>query len=513
MNTRYFILALCIPLAFISCKKDAVTSDDALVLIPQNAATVMRVDIPSLMEKADFEAIKKTDMYRKSVEDAREESPAFAKVLEDPAASGVDFTKMGYLFFTANPEKESETFNGFLVSLKDAKKLEALVKTEGDVNAKSSFKYVLGEDDKIVAWTDEVALFGNSNDFINLVDEAGKIFQTKAAESVAENKDLQKAFAESHDLSLWFNSNPLAGSSELQMGTSMAEIDPEALKDNYVHGYMDFLDGRIEGTANLFLQKKLTKDFDKLFNDKVSSDFSKYVPGDHLAMLLTGAVNIRGIDEVLSARSQSKGFLEFSLKEYGLTTKDIRETFGGDIVFAAVGQEESDKKVGMFATNILDQKKLQLFLDLGVARDMLEKERDNQYQVKQVNLGKENAFFHITMDDGAPRLLVKDGLLFVCSDEHWMYYLENGGFPKEERLKGELLDKSAGHLFSLYFDANGLKSVDKSVGDYSMKDFQLQAGRDQVNLLIRMNDEKTNALKALFEGAAKQYEAEKKEVQ
>lgn len=507
MSTRYFLSTLLLLLSIMACKKDAVTSDDALSLVPMNSAGVLRVDIPSLMKKADFEALRKTEMYKQSVEDAREKNPSLAKALEDPAESGIDLEKMGYLFFHVNPENTRETFNGFLLSLADSKKLEALAKTEGEVVSKGKFRYILSEEDNILAWTDDVALFGFSDDLINLVDQAGLIFETKPSESVAANKDLQKALADSHDLSLWLNSNPFSESPDLQMGMSMAEVDAEALKDNYIHGYLDFLEGRIEGTADLFLQTKLTKDLNRLFNDKVGSGFAKYVPAENLDVFLAAAINIKGIDEVLSARSQSKGFLEFSLKEFGLTTKDFRETFGGDVIVAAVGQEESDKRVGVFATNILDEKKLQLFLDLGVERGSLEKERANQYKVKEVSMGRSDGFFHITMDDGAPRLLVKDGYLFLCGDENWLYNLENGGFPNAQRLKGEQLNSSTNHLFYAYFDANALRAFNKGPGDYSVKDLEINASREQVKVLVHMNQEKMNALKAMFEGAAKKYEA------
>lgn len=508
MKTPHIIIALLLAITFVSCKKDTLTTDDALRLIPQSAVTIVRLDIPAMMKKADFEAIRNTAMYREEVEKAREENPALARAMENPEESGIDLGKMGYVFFQANPENTRETFNGLLVSLSDSKKLEELAKAEGDVSSKGQFRYVVGDDDRIIAWTKEAALFGNSNDFINLVDKAEKIFQTKPGESVIQDRDLQKAFAENHDLTLWFNSNPISGSPDVNMGISMAELDAEAMKDNYIHGHMDFLDGRIEGTADLFLQPKLTKDLYKLFNDEVGSDFAKYVPADHLAVLVTGALSVRGIDEVLSARSQSRGFLEFTLKEYGITMKDIRETFGGDVVVAAVGQEGSDKHVGLLATNILDDKKLQLFLDIAVEKGSLEKERENQYKLVNARFGGDSTFFTVTMDDGAPRLLVKDGFLFVCGDENWLHKLETGGFDASEQLKGDILKKSGNHVFSLYLDSDGLRSFNKKAGEYSMKDMQMQASKEKVDLLIRMKDGKMNALKALFLEAEREYERE-----
>ncbi|MBK7407449.1 MAG: hypothetical protein IPJ40_04780 [Saprospirales bacterium] len=202
------------------------------------------------------------------------------------------------------------------------------------------------------------------------------------------------------------------------------------------------------------------------------------------------------------------------MKEYGLTTKDIRETFGGDIALAAVGQEDSDKKVGLFATNILDMKKLDMILALAMEKDLLEKERDNQYKVKAIQLGNSGGnLFKITFDDGAPRLLVKDNILFVCGDESWIEKLESGGFAKAERLKGDLLEKSTKNLFYGFFNANALRAMNKEFDDASVKDVDIQVSRKRAELNVRMNEEKMNALKAMFMGAERRFEEDRREIQ
>ncbi len=330
-------------------------------------------------------------------------------------------------------------------------------------------------------------------------------------DAIVNNKDLQKAMAEAHDMSLWFSSTPFSESPDVQMGLSMAELDQDALKDNYVHGYMDFLPGKIEGKARLFLQPKLSKDLDKLFNDKVSTDFSKYIPNDQVSMLLVNAINIKGIDEVLSARSQSKGFLDFSLKQYDLSVKDFREAFGGDIALAAVGQEGSDRRIGMFATKVLDKKVAQKFIDKAMEGGALEKEPGDVYKLTGNFSGTGN--FSVTFDDNSPRLLIRDDILFITGDEMWIEKIQAGGFPRGERIKGERADRLNDHLFYAFFDGKGLVSFNKESADLSVKDTEIKATRGEVSMTVRMNDEKTNALKAMFESAERKYEEERREIQ
>lgn len=512
MNIRILALFALAALFLSSCKKDLATADDALRIIPATAASVVRIDIPALMEKSDYETFRKTEMYRDALEEARSENPALARVMEDPAASGVDLEQMAYLFMDVNPEKTNEIFNGMLVMLADPRKFEELVGTVGAVTSKGAFRYLLHDNDKIIAWNEEFALYGYSDAFINLVDKAEAVFSTVPEESVVQHKDLRKAMAETHDMSLWFSSTPLAGSPELGMGLSIAEIDEEALKDNFVHGYLDFLDGAIEGKARLFIQAKLAKDLNKLFNDQVTTDFSKYLPEKGISLLMVNSINIRGIDELLSARSQSKGFLEFSIKEYDLTFEDFRESFGGDIALAAVGKE---KKIGLFATNVLDETRAARFIESAVEAGVLEKEPGEIYKITKygnVSGGGRNQF-QITFDDGAPRLLIRDGMLFITGDEMWIEKLHSGGFAKGERLKGEMADAISRKLFYGYFDAEALRSLNRETGDLSVRDIDIQADRSEIDLRIRMNDEKTNALKAIFQAAEKQYEKDRPQIQ
>jgi len=498
----------------IACQKDIVTTDDALTLISQDAISVLRVDVPALMEKADFAHIRKSEMYLKAVAEAREDNQTLASVMENPETSGVDLNKQGYLFVEVKKEDPREVFTGFLVSLADHKQFETLVASEAeDILSKGPFKYTLGRNEGIVAWTKQMALFGQfSNKRGDLAGMAERVFDTKKAESIAQHKGLQKAFAEPHDLSLWFDSTPLSELPDIQTGLSLAEMDPDALKKNYISGYMDFLQGRIEGVADMDLQTKLTKDLDKIFKDQIQTDFSKYIPGDQVSMLMTHAINIRGIDEVLSARSESKGFLEFAMKEYDLTTKDLRETFGGDLAVVAIdGQEDKRKKTGLLATNILDNEKMDKILDIAVREALLVKEDENLYKIETLRLGRNGEFFHINFSDGAPRLLVIDDILFICGDEAWLEKLEKGGFSRSERLKGEIAEKSSKNLFYAYFDANSLREMNEELYDSSVKKVDFQIKRRRAELKVEMNEENMNALKAIFEGAEQRYEQEKGE--
>ena len=500
--------ALLLILSFVSCKEDSFTADDALGLVPATSATVGRIDIPTLMQKADFAAIRQGDMYRDAVADTRDDNPTLAQVMEEPETSGVDLDQMAYFFVDVNPEKASESFKGLLLSLKDANLFETLVRSQGaDVRSKGDFHYLLSDKDKIIAWTDGFALFGNSEALINLVEKAETVLNTQPEESAARHKDLRKAFSQSHDISFWFSSNSLAVSPEAQLGGSLAELDEDDLKNNYAHGYLDFLDGRIEGETRLFLTNKLARELNKLFRDEVRTDFARYIPREGVALLLTNALNIEGIEEVISARSQSKGFLEFGMKDYDLKIKDIRETFGGDIALISV-EKEGGRKSGLFVTDIKDEAKLQRILNIALEKESLEREADNRYKLLSSADRFAEDMFKIDFEDGAPRLVVQDKLLFISGDPAWLEQVQKGGYAKGDRLEGDLRGRLDQHLFATYINTRLLGAFDGDPELAGVKDLDIQADRSKISLRMRMEEEQMNALKYLFQRAEQQYERE-----
>ena len=84
-------------LLVVACKKEAVTPGDALAYVPASSTSITAIDLKKLMQKADFEAVKKLDFYKEMVEKTSSNDPQIAKVLLDPTASGIDLDGKIYL--------------------------------------------------------------------------------------------------------------------------------------------------------------------------------------------------------------------------------------------------------------------------------------------------------------------------------------------------------------------------------------------------------------------------------
>ena len=494
---------------FTACKPDGpIGKTDTLTSIPEDVTMVTTIDVPQLMDKADFENVKNMEFYQAFLEEVAEEDPALAEVFKDPKSSGIDLEKPVNVAFLPDPSNPENMFVGAVANLADEGAFSALVEAaaEQPITEQAGYKSVQSNRNSIIAWNKDMVVLGGSEGSMEVNSQVERIFTTEPEGSVAKNKDLQKALSGDHDIATWLSTNSLAENEQAKFAMGMAQLDAEALKDNYLHGSLDFEDGQILGSSQYFINKGLSKDFDKLFNDQITTDFSKFVPGEGLVYAVTNAINLRGIDEILSARPQSKGFLEYALKEYGLTVEDIINTFGGDILLAGyAGEDGKDKGIGLFATNVVDRKKLDSFLELAQDYDMIEEEGDGVYKIMQAGLPGVGGGFTVKTSDGFGRLLVTKDMVFISGDDALINKLKKGAIPKAERVNKDILKLLNSNLFAGYFGLDAIKNFDEDLENLDIDEVKISTTREKSDLQMDLKEKNENALKSLFEMINKSY--------
>ena len=492
---------------FTACQMDSIgggSGQDALQTIPEGATGVVAVNIPSLLEKIDYENYRNTPAFKKRVAEAKKNDPLYGAFMEDPEAAGIAIDQKMYMSIGFAENSSNEDFSAFVFSLSDANKFEAVVEAESGetIKAQDGFKSVQLARQTVLGWNDEYAILGSSSAYVNLDENLARFFKTEGAASMAQNKDLGKAFSGKHDINSWFSSNTIAENPQTSMAAAMAEIDPESLKDNYIHGYLDFLDGQIKGEADLMVQKALSKDLDKIFKDESSTDFGDYIANDGLQFLMVNALNFKGIHELLSARPNSKGFIDFALREYGLSIEDISKTFGGDVMFAGYNKENPLGAGGVFSTDIKDEGKLNEFLKIAVENNMLEAIDDNTYKIIAMAYAGQTGGFEVTFNDGIARLLLHDDKIFITGNEAILDKIKDGGFSRSERIDKETLKLFKNQLFSALFTATpeSLKGFGPTdIEDIKIEDMLIQANRKNLLFDMQLINKSENALKQIIE--------------
>ncbi|MBR9916047.1 MAG: DUF4836 family protein [Algicola sp.] len=502
---------------FSSCKKDTpMAAGDGITIIPETTGMLMTFDMGSLMEKADFEYVKTLDFYKDMLKEVSSDNQKLVSILEDPSKSGIDTEQNMYVSLKFDPEGSEQVFGGVVFSLADRSAFEAmLAETDAqlDIQNGDGYQYAIGDSKTIVGWSDQFVVVGFSNTYMELAQEMEAYFKTTPETSIANQSDIKSNLETGHDISMWLTTNPFADNPSAQFALSMAEIDPEALRDNYIRSYVDFENGKITGTSDLDLQKALTKDLGKFFDDKVDTDYTAYVPQDDLLFAITVAIDMTGIDEVLTARPQSKQFLDYSLQQYGLSFTDIANTFGGDILIAGTKGEVQGTTAGIVAININDDDKLMDFINMAIENRALEADGDNVYKLTPflTRSSMKEMDMDVNFPDGSARLIIENDIIFVTGDPTTMAMIQDGGYSRGDRASGEIKSLLSDHVYGTYFAMKAMREFDPEMENMPFSIMEGFMDSETGEFTFEMEDDSQNALRLLMETANEEYLKEKQE--
>ena len=496
---NYSALLLAIVLTLSACDKGNVMKNDVLTNIPKDVSMVTAVDLPSLMKKVDFDNVKTMEFYQEVIRNATEYNAVLGEIAMDPAKSGIDLSKSFYIANEVNPDNPEELFVAVVFSLKNDINFSKILESQTDQSITKGANYdLLVNRNQSVAWNDKIAVFGSTNSYNDITPIVSKFFSDDASASIATDKDLQKCLSGSHDISSWISSNAIAENEQVQMVLPIAGIPPDALKDNFIHSYLDFNDGEVVGHSSTFLNKGLTKDLKLLFKDEVNTDFTNYISSDGLNTMVTAALDFKGMKQVIAERPQGMAYLNFLLKEFGVSFDDIANTFGGDMLFTS--NNDSKNTSGLFATDIKDQEGFQKFVDLAIEYEMIEKIGDNHYSVKTNSY---NMYSPTGSGNMGAQITIKDDIMFMSNDVELISSIKDGTFDGNADKK--MMKKVSGNVFGMYMD---YQTIAKLMDDDALENIttmEFFAKRKNSDFALNFKDSNTNSLKQLFEMLNEQY--------
>jgi len=509
--------SLCLPILFFvflfsACSEDLLfQKEDALTNIPAEVSMVTSMNIAQLMEKADFESVKKMEFYQKMISEAEKENAAFAEVLRDPDKSGIDLKKNLYITCQLDSNNPEEVFVATVFSLNNADKFGELVKNvdAGSIQNNDGYQQAGRKGQAIIAWNNKIGVIGgSSSEYLNSDEKIQQIFQTKKENSVANDLDLQKALNGKHDITAWLSSNALANNPNSGLALSMLDLDSDALKNNFIHNQLDFEKGEIVGHSDFYMSKGLGDQFiGRFFKEGVATDFSSYLPAENLAFATVAAIDFKGIDQFLSERPQAKGYLDFVLKEFGFKMKDVIAVFGGDVLVAGFSKEKLDNSSVLFATNIKDRKKLDEFLDGAVEKNLISELGNGFYKIKTLGYGDG---FSITRGSGFGKMLVTKDMLFASANGELLKKIKDGGFKKSDRAKKEILNVLKKSTLASYFDFEVIKNAIRGLEEINFTQLEFTVKGSQADAKMKLKDMSKNSLKAIFEMLNETYLKENK---
>lgn len=476
--------------------------ETAASAVPENSTMVVGINLKSLMEKADMNAVKEMEFYKDMVaEAARQQGETMAKILENPEKSGVDLNENAYFFM--DMESKDNGMIGFTFKIADEGDFEALVK-ESDMDIEKGKDYQYSESNgNVVAWNGSIGFVGGMMDDygsdIDISKMLVNVFSGKS--SIVDNSDAAKALGGNHDINYYFSSASIVDMFEDDLQGSEVFISKDDLRNNRFSGYTDFNKGEIVSIGNSELSKGLKSDLKMIFGEGSETDFSEYLPGGNVVMLMTGKLNFAGINQLIKDKGFN-GLANMKLNAVGLTTDDIAKAIDGDMAMVLNAAKGSDEPNGVMTLKIGDRDLLDEILNKGETMGIFNKIDENSYAIG--GFGMPSA-----------KIIIDKKVMIISNDMDYLAKIEDGGLSRKERID-KTIYKNANGIFGMYMDYvnategfAGMSPMGMNTG--GMETMTYSIGWGESSSKITMTDKSKNALQVLIEGLNESYLESEKE--
>ncbi len=502
------LLAASVGFLFLSSCKNSPKLNDSLVAIPRDAVSVTAINVPSLMQKADFESVKNMDFYKETISEAEKKNPAMAEIMKNPKKSGIDLTKNIYIVQDYDFAQRGDMSGGgsVLMSIADVKAFETMLQNAkaGDVQTKDGVKYIRIDKEKeetteggykvnyhangLVAWNDKMAVLGSQSG-----DDFLKYFKTKPDESVAQNDQIKSLLGSSHDIYTYMSLDKYADNMSAKAAAGAMNLDPKALKGNYLTGYSDFEKGQVVSKSDFKINKEITQQWGILFKNNVKTDFSKYINGQNLGFAMTMGLDMKGLKEIIKANPQFSMMTKMGENAYNLTIDDLCKALDGDIVIAASPNGKEDKWSGMMGFKVGDKPAIQKLMDVLVKEEILIKENENTFHFA----GMAESLSKGYVNDS--KVMFKDDVLFL-GDNVTVSNLNTKG-----SVNSDVKDVLNKNIFGIYANFEKIFANTEGMKDPEMTEMKMSINGKSGESTLKMRDQSENSLKSLMKAANRWY--------
>lgn len=501
---KILLLVIAIVVLLLVYKKCSINSQSVsgISIIPEDIAFVATLDIPKFLKKSQIAEIEESDIVSTYLSDASSQNPVFIEMVKNPLNSGIDFRQNTFYALDYDENNKNEHFAGLILSLNDASKFENIVRTHYPKKIKSGkgFEFVQIDKVTIIGWNDQHVIFGSSDMFISLEEKMSQFFVTQPSNSIVNNKNFLEAINVGKDLSFWLSTTPFLNDKALLRSYGAANIPTDILKDNHITGYIDFGKGKMEGKVKFDFKPEMDEIFTNYFNDESQSDFSQYMPKNNCGFALTTSINIPGIYNYRLGDREIQNAVDKLLATKNLTTNQLFRTFGGDLFVSSYREKLTESASLLIGTRFQNRPFLNEILDIGVKAEYLIKESDDIY--KWTSTSRDSSAFNITFDDGYPRLIIKDDVLFFISDVKHYFRINDGGYKSNEMMDRATVEAFRSNMMAGFFDMN-VMTHSQYVKEDIFEKCKFSFDKEKLDFEINFKDKEVFALKTLINKSLK----------
>ncbi|MEM1123906.1 MAG: DUF4836 family protein [Bacteroidota bacterium] len=494
-------------LSIFACQNEDQSIDQALHAVPTNSTVVTAFDLPTLMRKANFAAVQQMEFYQFFQQKAQAESDMLATVFTHPENAGIDLTQNAYLSIELNPDNPEDIYTGVIFNLTSEKDFAAFANAlkGAELDERGNYKLVELNESTQIAWNERIGVIILGEEIYENQEVVDAFFTPATDNSLADNPDLAEVLAQKHDVTTWLTSNALAQNKSAKLALSLAKIKPEAINDNFVHGFVDFEPGKVNAQLDFFFQKDLIEDVNLLFKEKVRTDFTPYIDGSNLNIFVTAALSFDGLHQALNKRSQVKMFVDFALKSYGLSIKKLKDALDGDMVFATYTGNVNNRQEGLFAIKLNQTATFEAILAIAEDNELVTKTGRGRYLVSP-SLNKMLSSF-LPMDLGSEfdnQLIIHEDIAFLSGNINRLDAIENGTIAKTDQIPQNIQAIANENPIGILVDFNSMKRVGVPLG-IDLDEIACLGNQEGVDFQLTMKNKKVNSLQAIFEAINREF--------
>lgn len=311
-------------------------------LIPKDAYFAVCVNLPELGQKIDLKSLEDMELFDeiKSLSRFSSDRGVFSKAVQNPKKSGIKWHSKLFFFFGNNADDVE--ISGSIFCIADAKKFEKLLKdldVDNEIQREAGYSFLHLGGDNCVAWNSGVAvtLSADFQESEYLKQEVEKILKTnwnKNKDRIASFED----FASSNgDISYWFDFNS-NGSKKTSNAISklQKEMDIESFSQ---FSTLTFLENAIEFSNNYYVSKD-GEDIEILNKKGIGDSHLKMVSEKEVFGMIALNLNMESCIDLLYSNEDIKESMETFFKEYGLSKKELKTLFTGEISLSLSGFDD-----------------------------------------------------------------------------------------------------------------------------------------------------------------------------
>ncbi len=521
-------------------------TNDLMASVPASAASVTVINLPNISKKVSWESVKQLHFFKDISSKLQMSDRAFAEVLQDPARSGVDFSKMIYMIKTA-PDESGAAQTNFLFSLKDASAFEKLVKTAGQtagITEKTGFKQISTSKTEYIrvsahktieppvsdgggsnmdspksiasaapdSLTDTVTthttLAWNSKmATVNIVKggkagEVASFFANTTPTAGAVITDLTALMKTPHDVYNRVDFGSLASNAKNMpgMGAAAGAMNADMFKGDYMIGTSDFEPGRINSHEEFKVNSMILGMVASAFKPSTSANFNRYFDPSTVSFAASLGVDVSVLKSMIGP------MMGGAKNKMGIAAspEDIMDALDGDI--AVVGMKPTDPtdttRHIVMAASLKDKDAAMKILNAAVDSGSMIKVSDGLYKMKVPKTAKNS------IADKKPvktsYLAVKNDVVFFGEQNDLANIKSNA--PQtgaNAQAVAQTLTNTAFGVFAniealMMMGGNNNKNPNLTAALQALDHLTMTVKSGQSDFIVSMKDQKTNSLQSLL---------------